>query len=251
MFLRNTTLHFNWSWPKSLPFFRNRQEETSPLLPPPLPTLAAQLQQPEAALPPMVRLCPVAMNYYHLLGQMDWQHFPERPNNRAWPGPTPHPRAPFVAAFLIKVDRQLKYMSHLRQFLVEHPALFWLLGFQWTPDETCEWGFNPKQCVPSSKRLGAVLRSLPNQALQFLLTNTVHLLQDALPKAQSEHFAEEVSVDTKHIIAWIRENNLKTHVSERYDKTKQPQGDKDCKLGFKPTDNRPPRTPTTDGQPAK
>ena len=59
---------------------------------------------------------------------------------------------------------------------------------------------------------------------------------------------ECISVDTKHIIAWVKENNPKAYVSERYDKTQQPKGDPDCKLGCKRHHNR--RAPGTDGQAA-
>ena len=46
-------------------------------------------------------------------------------------------------------------------------------------------------------------------------------------------FGDTISVDTKHVIAWVMENNPKAYVDERFDKTKQPiRGDPDCKLGL-------------------
>ena len=45
-------------------------------------------------------------------------------------------------------------------------------------------------------------------------------------------------MDTKHILAWVKENNPKAYVEDRYDKTKQPAGDPDCKLGCKRRHNR-------------
>jgi hypothetical protein len=49
---------------------------------------------------------------------------------------------------------------------------------------------------------------------------------------------ECVSLDTKHILAWVKENNRKTYVADRFNKAKQPAGDPDCKLGCKRRHNQ-------------
>lgn len=199
-----------------------------------LSTLAAEV----ATLPDFVRACPVAMKYLRLLGPLDWAGFPERPEDRPWPGPKPHPRAPFVAAYLVKLNEEKSYMSGLRDYLVEHPALVWLLGFELTPCPTAPHGFDVEASVPSRKQLGRVLRDLDNQMLQFLLSGTVRLISQALPPEVD--FGCEISVDTKHIKAWVAENNPKAYIKERerLDKTRQPQGDPDCKLGCKKKSNQ-------------
>ena len=92
-----------------------------------------------------------------------------------------------------------------------------------------------------------MLRELPDAALQFLLTSSVTLLQAELA-ACGVRLGECIAMDTKHIIAWVKENNPKTYVSNRYDKTQQPTGDPDCKLGCKRRHNQ--RAPGTDGQAA-
>lgn len=51
------------------------------------------------------------------------------------------------------------------------------------------------------------------------------------------------------MIAWVKENNPKAYVKDRYDKTKQPAGDPDCRLGCKRRHNRMP-TPTRNSVPA-
>lgn len=196
----------------------------------------------EAELPAPIRACPVALKYHRLLHELDWQHFPERDPRRAWPGPAPaYPRAAFVAAYLVKLDQQQRYMSDLRAYLVEHPALARVLGF------------DPAQ-LPSRKQFGRVLRQLPNAALQFLLDAAVRAIVDSLPPQLRASFGDTVAIDTKHILAWVKENNPKVFVKGRYDKTRQPQGDPDCKLGVKSRANTPPETemptPTTDAQPA-
>ena len=119
------------------------------------PNLAI-LAQNEAQLPQFVRECPVAMKYLRLLGPLAWANFPERPTDRPWPGPQPHPRAPFVAAYLVKLHQGYKYMSQLRPFLVEHPALVWLLGFKLSPSDKVSYGFDVDASVPHRKQLGRV-----------------------------------------------------------------------------------------------
>jgi hypothetical protein len=63
-------------------------------------------------------------------------------------------------------------------------------------------------------------------------------------------------LDTKHVLAWVRENNPKAYVQDRYDKQKQPAGDPDCRLGCKRRRNQrasskeAPPTPTDNPLPA-
>lgn len=223
-----------------------RREPDMPLSRPNL----ARLAKPEAKLPPFVAGSALARRYLTLLGSLDWDHFPERDPKRAWPGPQPLPRAPFVAAYLIKLDQKLRYMSDLRAFLKEHPALIWLLGFPLQPSPDFEWGFDPEISLPHVRHFRLVLRTLPNEHLQFLLDHTVRLIRTELP-AEVE-FGQCICGDTKHILAWVKENNPKAYLkrSERYDKNRQPKADKDCKLGCKKRSNQS-QTPTTDGVPAR
>jgi hypothetical protein len=93
-----------------------------------------------------------------------------------------------------------------------------------------------------------LLRKIPNTVCQYLLDETVRLLQAELI-TEVDDFGQAISLDTKHILAWVRENNPKDYVKGRYDKTKQPAGDPDCKLGCKRRRNQktsstePPPTP--------
>lgn len=175
------------------------------------------------------------MKFLHLLGDLDWQHFPERSTERNWPGPNPTPRAAFVAAYLVKLEEEKRDMGKLREFLVEHPALVWLLGFSLKPAAIPPWGFDADASLPSRKHFNRILRELPNECLQFLLTGTAHSLHAAAPAEPV--FGETVSLDTKHVIAWVRENNPKVRMSDRFDKQRQPKGDPDCKLGCKAKEN--------------
>ncbi len=54
-----------------------------------------------------------------------------------------------------------------------------------------------------------------------------------------DDFGQTISLDTKHIIAWVKENNPKAYIDgKRYDKNQQPAGDPDCKLGCKRRKNQ-------------
>lgn len=240
-----------------------RQRVVQFLLPPdavPLdrPSLS-QLARPGARLPRFVAECAVARKYLDLLGPLDWDHFPERDPNRPWPGPKPAPRAPFVAAYLVKLDQGKRYMTHVRQYLVEHPALVWVLGFPLVPSSDFPWGFDADASLSPARQFSRVLRTLDNAALQFLLDGTVSLIGHELP--DDVDFGDVVAGDTKHIIAWVVENNPKVYIEDRYDKTRQPKGDPDCRLGCKKKRNQgeaeptetcaeSPPTPTTDPVPA-
>ena len=207
------------------------------------------------ALPAVIAACPVARKYHALLHPLPWHALPERPTDRPWPGPRPHARAPFVAAFLIKLHEGVPSMGRLRTWLIEHPALIWLLGFPLIPDPTAPLGFDGAASVPSATRFSRVLRALPNATAQFLLTASVDHIRSLLPPDQQAAFATTIVGDTKHILAWVKENNPKQWIGEgRFDPARQPAGDPDCKLGIKKRHNRDaataPPTPTTDPLPA-
>ena len=191
--------------------------------------------------PAFVQASAVARRYLDLLSPLAWDRFPER--NLAWQ-PTPVPYAALAAACLIKLDQQLVSMGRLRRYLLDNPALIWLCGFPGQPAPGHPCGFDPDASLPTARHLTRMLRELPADALQFLLTSSIALLQAELASC-GVRLGECISVDTKHILAWVKENNPKAYVSDRYDKNQQPKGDPDCKLGCKRRHNR--RAPGTDG----
>jgi hypothetical protein len=194
-----------------------------------------------------VRASAVTMRYLQLLGPLDWGQFPERDLETDWGTPAV-PYASFAAACLVKLDQQLVYMSHLRQYLVEHPALMWVLGFPLFPSPRYAWGFDADASLPTARHFTRMLRTTPNAVSQYLLGETVRLLRAEL-STEVDDFGQAISLDTKHIIAWVRENNHKDYVLDRFDKAKQPSGDPDCRLGCKRRRNQrasskePPPTP--------
>lgn len=216
----------------------------APAVPPALPmrrpslTQLAQVDQSEWPL--FVRESAAATTYIALLGGLDWAHFPERSLSKKRRGPRPEADAPVVAALLVKLDKGFKSMKDLHDYLVEQPALVWTLGFALVPSDHYSYGFDVRASLPTHRHLSRLLRKLPNAQMQFLLKGTVHLLKDELPAAPAglPNLGEEISLDTKHIIAWVRENNPKEFIKGgRFHKEKQPKGDKDCKVGFKANDN--------------
>jgi hypothetical protein len=211
----------------------------------------------ETDLPHFVRQCPAATRYLRLLGPLAWDHFPEdhgRPNGN----PHPLPYAALAAACLVKLDQQLVSMGALRWYLVDHPALVWLFGFPRMASDAFPWGFDADASLPTQRHFTRLLREVPNAALQFLLDSSVASLQAELAELGIQ-LGECMSMDTKHILAWVKENNPKAYIkaSERYDKTKQPTGDPDCRLGCKRRHNQrasssqePPPTPAENPVPA-
>jgi hypothetical protein len=182
-------------------------------------------------LPDFVSNCPPAMRILDLLGPLSWADFPERNLLRNW-GQTIIPYSAFSAACLLKLNEHLVSMGNLRQYLVEHPAFIWLLGFPLVPSLRFSCGFDPDQSLPTERHLTKLLRKIPNQSVQFLFRDSVRLLLGHFA-SQGIPVGECISLDTKHILAWVKENNPKAYVETRFDKTKQPKGDHDCKLGCK------------------
>jgi hypothetical protein len=195
-----------------------------------------------AALPALVRNSPPALRYLDLLAPLAWDRFPER--NLDWQ-PWPVPYRAVAAACLIKLDQKISSMGRLRQFLLDHPALIWLLGFplHLTPGHAP--GFVVEDSLPTARHLTRMLREIPHADCQFLLTDSVRLLQAKLAQ-HGVRLGYCISGDTKHILAWVRENNPKAYVADRFDKTRQPKGDPDCRLGCKRRHNK--GSPGTDGQ---
>ena len=242
------------------PFNRLRAAlRRAPARPPAPLDLFCPLTHPAAPLPAWVESDPLVQKYRALIGDLPWHRFPERPTSRPWPGPQPDPRAPFVAAFRIKLHEGKRYMSDLRTFLLEHPALVYWLGFARVSDPTAPHSFDLAATVPKRRHLSTVLRTLPTDALQFLLSATLDLLRASLPPQQQPIFGDTIAGDTQALLAWVKENNPKQYIKEgRLDKERQPSGDPDCKLGVKKSRNSAPAdagsgehpTPSSDAKPA-
>jgi hypothetical protein len=176
---------------------------------------------------------PVVQRYRAFFALFEWHHLPERDETRVWPGPRPHPRAAIVRAFLVKLCEGKAYVSHLRRFLVEHPLLVIELGFHLVLDARQPYGFDVERTVPGERWLRHLQQHLDQRWLQALLHATVTALQAEIPG-----LGEVVAFDVKHIYAWVRENNPRESITDRYCKERQPTGDPDCRVGVKKSTNQ-------------
>ncbi len=207
----------------NIPAFWKRRFPEHPHLPTHLPRLLLA----EKYEPHFVRQCPVTQSITPLLSLLDWEQLPTTLSNKRTGWHTV-PLAAFVGAFLVKLDRQLPTFGGMYRFLREHPALIWALGFPLAPDHNSSYGFNVEASLPTQRHLNRKLSEIPNEVLQNLLDAQVSELQQQFP----DEFGQIVSLDTKHILSWVKENNPKAYIKEgRFDKTQQPTGDPDCKLG--------------------
>lgn len=200
------------------------------------PDLHTAWAHPER-LPDFVTECAPAMRILDLIGSIPWGQFPERNLHRNW-GQVTIPHAAFSAACMVKLNEGLISMADLCQYLIEHPAFIWLLGFPLVPSCKHACGFDPTASLPTQRHLTYMLRAISNTSLQFLLNQSAQLLLQEFHSKGLTTVGDCISLDTKHILAWVRENNPKAYVEHRFDKTKQPKGDPDCKLGCKRRHNR-------------
>ena len=206
---------------------------------------APRFVRTEGHLPRFVRHCATTQEAIPWLRLVNWSALPPRTDSLCF-GRTPIPPAAYIGAFLVKLDHQMSTMAQLRRFLVAHPALLWALGFPLPPADN-HLGFDPDAAVPSARHLNRVLRELPSDLLHRLLDSQVHRVQQLYPL---DVIGETIAVDTKHILAWVKENNPKQFIEDgRFDKTRQPSGDPDCKLGCKRRHNQLV-TPSREGIPA-
>jgi hypothetical protein len=185
--------------------------------------LSVLFHLPEEKLPPFVRESAIAMKYLRLLGPIDCERLAER-TERFVPDCPPLSYAVFLAACLVKIDQQKVYLADLHEYLMGQPALVWVLGFPLHPSPDYSWGFDVSASLPTHRHFCRLLCEVPEEALTYLLDETVRLIRLEL-KEDVPNFGDCISLDTKHVIAWVQENNPKAYVTDRYDKTKQPSGD--------------------------
>ena len=178
---------------------------------------------------------PVVQRYREFFALFDWSVVPEPVIDPSRPGKRPHPETAYLKALLIKLCEGYDSCTTLRQYLVEHPLLVMELGFR--PALNCQqpYGFDVGKTVPTARWLREKQRLLSQVVLQDLLAATVRDLREEVPG-----LGEVVAFDTTHIYAWVKENNLRVYVKDRYKKEVQPKGDPDCRFGVKKSSNKAP-----------
>lgn len=205
-----------------------------------------RLTWPDARIPRFVRQCGVTWPIIQQLRLLDWERLP-RPTHKQHFGRQPISLSTYIATYLVKLNHEIDTMGKLRRFLVAHPALVWALGYPLVADLAVAHGFSAAASLPSRRQLNRVLSEMDNDHLQALLDGLVSRFQTLLPQS----FGQTVSLDTKHILAWTKENNPRQYIKEgRYDPAQQPPGDSDCKLSVKRSHNLVISTPAAEGKPA-
>ena len=176
---------------------------------------------------------PVVQRYRAFFAQLDWSVVPTRDRQRPAPGSPGHPLSAYLKALLVKVMEECRYITQLRRYLVEHPWLVLELGFRPVPDPAQPWGVDVARTLPGERWLRHQQQHLDHALLQRLLAGTVHDLVAADPAV-----ATTVALDVKHCYAWVRQNNPKESLPERFDPEQRPTGDPDCRLGVKCSHNQ-------------
>lgn len=204
-------------------------------------------------LPAAVQGSAEAIRFLNLLGPLAWEHFPERNLQRNY-GHATTPFAALAAACLLKLELGIGSYARLVRWLAENPSMAWLVGFRSAPH-----AFNPPWLIaggtlPGQRHFSRLLHIAPNACFQFLLDSSVQALLAEFAR-RNVIVPDTISLDTKHILAWVKENNPKAFIATRFDKSRQPPGDQDCKLGCKRRHNRclsadEPPTPTSEPLPA-
>jgi hypothetical protein len=177
---------------------------------------------------------PLVCQYRAFFALLDWSlvHRFEQSKHGSRGRPS-HSLATYLKAFLVRIREGLLYTTQLRRFLLSHPLLIIELGFALVPDASALYGFDSQATLPCDYWFRQQLRHLDSDLLQALLQSTVSDLMHEIPG-----LGETVAFDVKHLYAWVKENNLRAYVADRFDKTRIPAGDPDCKLGVKRSSNQ-------------
>ena len=171
---------------------------------------------------------PLVLHYKQIFHVLNFSLLPQ-----AKTGPKGNSPEVYARVFLVMIEEGIKSSEKLRQFLVKHPALVVFLGFQLKGiSHDLPFGFHIEETVPSARHLRRKLQEFQNSHLKLLLYDTIVNLQ------KLETLNGIAAMDTKEIWAFVKENNPKQYVKDRYKKENIPPGDKTCALGAKPSSNK-------------
>ena len=176
---------------------------------------------------------PVVVFYRTFFDLIDWSPFTSCSSEAPKRGRPSHPEIAYIKALLVKIVEGKQHITDLRTFLIRHPLLVLELGFIPVPEPKEIYGFDIQETVPSDSWLRTKQRNLDHALLQEIFYGTVHALQKEIPA-----LGETVAFDVKHIYAWVKENNPREHIKDRFCKDHQPTGDPDCKVGVKSSTNQ-------------
>ena len=187
----------------------------------------------QSTLAALLEYDPLVADYRAFFASLDWSLVDSWQARRSTRGRPAHPERAYLKAFLVRLREGLLFTSQLRRFLLTHPLFVIELGFELSLDPQQPYGFDVERTLPSEQWLRTKLRSFDQALLQELLQATVSALQAEIPG-----LGETVAFDVKHIYAWVKQNNPRVSMLDRFCKEQQPQGDPDCRVGVKRSTNR-------------
>jgi hypothetical protein len=176
---------------------------------------------------------PLVQRYRAFFALFDWGVVPQPATDPSQPGKRPHPQSAYIKTFLLKIEEGFTSCTQLRRFLLEHPLLVLELGFRPVLNRNRPYGFEVGKTLPTARWLRQKQHDVPQPVLQSLLGATVRDLREEIPG-----LGDVVAFDVTHIYAFVKENNKRAYVKDRYDKHHQPRGDRDCKVGVKKSSNK-------------
>jgi hypothetical protein len=145
-----------------------------------------------------------------------FSHLPALTQKTNARGRPPFPRNALLRALIYQRLRGIPSLIELAFELENNPAV----------QAAC--GFATFQHPPSRERFSRFLQTTPHQDLEGLRKRLVRTLIE-----EKIISGGVCAMDSCPIEANVRENNLKTAVKARFDKTKLPRGDPDARLGVK------------------
>lgn len=130
-------------------------------------------------------------------------------------GRPPTSKPALLNALIYKNLKQLPTLFELASILVDNSSLA----------TTC--GLLPNKTLYSlEERLSSFLKDTPNELLETIRINLVNQLIRI-----NQISGNFLSIDSAAVPAVVRENNLKTSIKDRFDKSKPPKRDPDARLG--------------------
>jgi len=129
-------------------------------------------------------------------------------------GRSPFPYKALLKALVYKNIKNVSYLSDLVRDLKDNPDL------------ALVFGFHPLR-LPCVENFSAFLGDTENSIFQEVRDSLVSKLIE-LKEIKGTH----LTFDSSHIPAKVKDNNLKTSVKDRFDKTKNPKGDPESRLSI-------------------
>jgi len=152
---------------------------------------------------------PPAVKYEKL-----FENLPMLKENIPKTGRRPISRNCMFKSLIYKSLRRFPYLTDLSFELNNNPSVSKALGF------------NPLKPAPSIERFSSFLHDTEHHEI---ISIRQQLVQELINVGAVS--GNSIAIDSCPIVALLKENNLKTSIADRFDKTKKPAGDPDARLG--------------------